>query len=239
MIQKYNVKLVVKKKVARRVYFFRFRCLFPQKINFKPGQYLILKVPTRNGVVSRLYSIASIPNKGWFELIVKLIDGGIASRYFENLSLGKTIVFYGPAGLFTWRDNFRRKILIATGTGIVPFWSMLSTLGEEKRKIPLTYLFWGLANFEDIFFEKLLKEMVKKDSNFHYQICLSRAKSIGKERKNIYFGRLTKPLINYLREEKNNQGEFYLCGRHLIVEALKTLLLKEGIREEQIFFEKF
>ena len=239
MIQKYRVKLVVKKKIARHVYLFRFHCLSPRKISFKPGQYLILKVPTKDGLVSRLYSIASTPDKDWFELIIKLINGGIASRYFNNLSLEKTVIFYGPAGLFTWQNNFKKKTLVATGTGIVPFWSILSTLSEKKRRIPPTYLFWGLANFEDIFFERLIKNRAEEDANFHYQICLSQAKSVEKKRKGIYFGRLTKPLIDHLKREENNQNEFYLCGRHLIVEALKTLLLKKGIKKDQIFFEKF
>ena len=241
MIQEYQTRLTLKRKIGRNVYFLRFRCLSPKKINFRPGQYLILKVPTKEGTVSRLYSIASPSSeKKEFTLIVKLINRGIASRYFARLNSKSMVTFQGPAGFFNWQPSPRKKTLVATGTGIVPFLSMLTSLDEERKIIIPTHLFWGLADFEDIFFEEKLKQLAARNSCFTYQICLSRAiKGNSQGRQNIHFGRLTKPLLDYLKVKKNFNSDFYLCGRYPIVEAMKNVLRESNINEERIFFEKF
>jgi len=243
MIKTYRTKLIAKEKLARDVYQFRFRCLSPREIDFIPGQYLILKVPIDGGTVSRLYSIGSPRSeKNQFTLIVKLVNNGAASRYFDRLSLGETVTFQGPAGLFGWKNRFPDKVLIATGTGIVPFRSMMSSLNkEEKRRFSIS-LFWGLADFEDIFLKEELIKMAAERANFHYQICLSRApknSSPTAEGLSIHRGRLTEPLVDYLRKNRLAEREFYLCGRRETVEAIKNLLISEGIKQEQIFFEKF
>ena len=101
MLSTYKTLLTKKQQLNSSTYLYHFDLIEPKEIIFIPGQYVILKVPSEKGPVSRLYSIAS-PNtkKNSFELIIEIIPGGLASNYLFSLKENTEVVFQGPAGLF-------------------------------------------------------------------------------------------------------------------------------------------
>jgi len=83
LIMLYTHKTLLTKKIQLNfnTYQYHFDLIEPKEIIFKPGQYVILKVPSSNGPVSRLYSIASqntLTNS--FDLIIEIVPGGLASN---------------------------------------------------------------------------------------------------------------------------------------------------------------
>lgn len=230
MLITYKTILSKKSQLNSNTYLYHFDLLDPKEIIFKPGQYIILKVPSDKGPVSRLYSIASSNNfKNSFELIVGLIPGGLASNYLFSLKEKTEVIFQGPAGLFSLRDNNSKKTFLVTGTGIAPVRSMINSKFEFRNSN--LFIFWGLKNYKDVYlFEELKK--------FNIKICLSREENLDMipedDRKYFQIGHVDSCL-----EKQKLNTDFYLCGGRLVVESLKQFLLSKNIPRENIIFEKF
>lgn len=254
----FTYKTILSKKIQLNfnTYLFHFNLLEPKEIIFKPGQYVLLKVPSEKGPVSRLYSIASqniIKNS--FELIVEIVSGGLASNYFFSLSEKTEVIFQGPAGIFSLKENDRSKIFLVTGTGIAPARSMIisnfqSLISKQfsnlKKPISNFYLFWGLKNYQNVYLLDELKQLSNETmGKFEFKICLSREQNVNMipevDKKNFNFGHVDscfEKLLTINRELLTN-SDFYLCGGRLIVESLKQFLLTKNISQENIVFEKF
>lgn len=244
MLNKYKTILSKKIQLNFNTYLYHFDLLEPKEIIFKPGQYIILKVPSEKGSVSRLYSIASqniIKNS--FELIVEIVSGGLASNYFFSLSEKTEVIFQGPAGIFNLKENDRSKIFLITGTGIAPARSMLiSNIKNQKY-----HLFWGLKTYKDVYLLNELKQLSNETMDkFEFKICLSQEQNLNMipevDKKYFEVGRVNQGLEKLLNNEpikQLNNYDYYLCGGRLIVESLKQFLLTKNISQENIVFEKF
>src|SRR3989339_685085 len=230
MLLTYKTILSKKSQLNSNTYLYHFDLIEPREIIFKPGQYVILKVPSDKGPVSRLYSIASSNNeKNSFELIIGLIPGGLASNYLYSLKEKTEVMFQGPAGLFELRKNDRTKIFMVTGTGIAPARSIFKSI---QYKVSSMKLFWGLRTYKDIY---LLEEF----KTFNLKICLSREKNLNiipePDREYFEIGYVNQCFEKYLDTKYSILNtDFYLCGGRLIVESLKQFLLAKNIPLENI-----
>src|SRR6187551_3600655 len=103
-----------------------------ENFDFKPGQFVTLDLPIHEKPNKRWrsYSIASWPDgTNVFELCIVLLESGAGTTYlFNEINEGSEITLRGPVGVFTLHEeNFQKDIfLIATGTGIAPFRSMVN-----------------------------------------------------------------------------------------------------------------
>ena len=237
MLTTYKTVLSKKSQLNSNTYLYHFDLLEPKEIIFKPGQYVMLKVPSDKGPVSRLYSIASPnTNRNSFELIIGMVPGGLASNYLFSLKENTEVIFQGPAGMYGMRENEKEKIFLVTGTGIAPILSMIKS--EYKISNVKYQIFWGLKNYEDVY---LFNELKK----FNIKICLSREQNLNiipeVDRKYFQIGHVDTCLEKQILDTKYSilNTDFYLCGGRLIVESLKQFLLIKGIPLENIIFEKF
>jgi Na+-transporting NADH:ubiquinone oxidoreductase subunit F len=245
VLTNFRTTLSQKSQLNSNTYFYHFDLLEPKEINFKAGQYLMLKVPSDKGPVSRLYSIASsATEKNSFELIIEIVPNGIASNYLSNLKINDEISFQGPAGMFILRESNREKIFMVTGTGIAPVRSILKSnikdpsfakATEGKQKFSL---FWGLKSFQDVYLLNDLKQWSNETmKQFSFKICLSREQNLDmipeSDKKFFELGHIDSysPLLT--------TADYYLCGGRLVVESLKQFLLSKNIPQENIYFEKF
>jgi len=151
MPKEFKAKLIEKKELAPKVLFLKF-FIEKEELDFIPGQFLQLRVEDKK----RYYSIASPKkDKKTFELLVKLVEGGAASTFFEKIKIGQEANFFGPFGSFTIRSNDKNKIFLATGTGIAPIRSQIQSF-LPNTSLSL-FLFWGLKSRNDVYFLKNLK----------------------------------------------------------------------------------
>ena len=223
---------------------FHFKINNSQKLSFLAGQYMMLNVPGENGQsVKRLYSLASPEsmNDG-FELLIKIILGGVAGDYLSKIKVGDLAEFDGPAGLFVMRESARDKIIMVTGTGLAPALSMIKSnvaklLAENKKMI----LFWGLPNMNEGYLLDNLKEIAQKYSNFSFHICLSREKNFTpiKSANCFHHDRVTGGWVEMVGAQDVNKFDYYLCSGRDILDSLKQHLFDRGVLQENVFFEKF
>jgi len=207
---------------------------------FEPGQYAIVTIPSSPAPLKRLYSFAgSNKDKSVFELLVKIIPGGISSTFLASLSVGSSITVTGPAGLFTQKKTEKRKVYMVTGTGFAPLRSFLQSTQVSALN---SVLYWGVKDLSETYLFDELLALKKASPGFSFYYCLSRQPSLDT---------IPADLLHYFRSGHidavwatlepliGSSGEYYLCGSRTVVESLRTTLLARGVAKENLLFEKY
>jgi ferredoxin--NADP+ reductase/benzoate/toluate 1,2-dioxygenase reductase subunit len=96
-----------------------------RNLAFEPGQHLVIGPEGARDL--REYSVYSGTADPWLEVLVKTIEGGEVSPLLARLRAGDRVRVEGPFGEFTLDRKKRAAplVLVATGTGISPFHSMV------------------------------------------------------------------------------------------------------------------
>lgn len=208
-------------------------------IVFKPGQYIQLEVPKFRQSKEpeyRAFSIASSPReKKRIELFIGRVAKGIVSTYVHDyLKTGQEIVFRGPFGDFYYRESKRGMLLVATGTGLAPIMAILRHLQDKNIQRTVT-LFFGTRTQKDLYRVEELRELEKKLAFFTFIPTLSRE---GKDSDwQGERGRVT--VLIEKRIPDNADLDVYICGNADMVESCLEVLIKKGIPETRIYFDKF
>jgi NAD(P)H-flavin reductase len=198
----------------------------PGEIAFKAGQFVSFEVtnPKTGRSVSRPYSILSPPSqRDTVTLLLNLVPGGPGSTYLFSLKKGDETKFKGPAGNFYIRDEAAKDLLfVATGTGIVPIWSMLHDRLEQNFTRSII-LFWGLRSQRDLYYQDELAALAKQHANVTALTTLSRPEPgwTGTT------GRVTRLIEEHVRSVTNLSA--YLCGNSAMIADVMALINKKGL----------
>jgi len=204
----------------------RFALREPGEIAFKAGQFVSFEVvnPKTGRTVSRPYSVLSPPSqRDTVTLLLNLVPGGPGSTYLFSLKEGDEAQFKGPAGNFYIRDEPTKDLLlVATGTGIVPIWSMLHDRLERNYARSITLL-WGLRSQRDLYYQDELTALTKQHANFTAITTLSRPEPgwTGTA------GRVTKLVEERIPSVANLAA--YLCGNSAMLADVMALINKKGL----------
>lgn len=146
-------------------------------VPFLPGQYL----GVRYQGVTRVYSIASSPERDDLEFAVRRVPGGrLTSELAVDLEIGDEVTLRGPYGDFLLEaPSSRDVVLLATGTGVAPLKSMLEFLFAtgrdqvrgERREI---WLFLGSGWVDTLPYHETFRSYADRCENFHYVPTVSR-----------------------------------------------------------------
>ncbi len=129
--QRFTSRLGFIQKVSSKVYLKRFDLVEPKEITFLPGQTVMLQVapasPAGGPGVNRSMSIASPPSEKTSILVAHDVSPmGPYSQWTLKAKVGDPMNFIGPLGAFILdAESPRRRVFVATGTGVAPFRSML------------------------------------------------------------------------------------------------------------------
>jgi ferredoxin-NADP reductase len=220
------------------------RCFFlqlpkEQDFSFKAGQFITLDLPVGEKRLQRWrsYSIANAPaNKNEIELCIVRAQEGLGTAYlFDIVEEGSVLRFKGPDGTFCLPEKIEKDIvMICTGTGIVPFRSILQDLINKGNTNQNIHLIFGTRFESGILYREELEKMKAIMPNFRYDVALSREKN-----KNYHHGYVHSIyLAKYIKNAENIQ--FYLCGwSAMIDEAVANLIVKLGFKHEQVLYELY
>ncbi len=218
---------------------YRLSLVDPSEIEFKAGQYMQIDSKPYGSIresVNRAYSIASLPsdNNG-IELIVRLVPGGVCTTYMhEHLKEGDSVTIRGPFGDFYLHDGADELIFIAGGSGLAPIKSMVFDILEKKLDKKMTF-FFGAVTKKDLYYVDLFTELAEKHDNFHYVPALSGPEEFDDWQGEV--GLVTDVVDRYVQDAANMQG--YLCGSPGMINACIKVLVKLGLSEDRIYFDKF
>ncbi|CAM9286771.1 benzoate 1,2-dioxygenase electron transfer component BenC [Acinetobacter bereziniae] len=199
-------------------------------IHFLAGQYVNVAIPGTNE--TRSYSFSSKPGQRLTGFVVRNVRNGKMSDFLSvNAKAGDKMTFTGPFGSFYLRNVVRPVLMLAGGTGIAPFISMLQVLEEKGSTQPVRLVF-GVTNDFDLVALDKLNELQDKLPWFEFRTVVAHPESTH-ERKGYVTG--------HIENDWLNQGDVdvYLCGPVPMVEAVRTWLDQEGIQPANFLFEKF
>ncbi len=208
---------------------------------FGAGKYLTVFAEIDGQPVTRAYSISSSPKaslEGRYELTVKLVDGGLVSRYIlDNWQEGTPVEVSAPEGNFEYQPLRDAKTVIglAGGSGITPFLSMAQAIrdGDEDFELILLY---GSRNKKSILFAKELAQLEKDCEKFKVIHVLSDSRAKASE--GFEKGFITADLIKkYAPADK--PYSVFLCGPQQMYAFADKELEKLGLERKYIRHEMF
>ncbi len=223
--------------------------------DFKPGQFAVLgllgrepRVPESNPeevppepdkLIRRAYSIASSSvERRYAEFYLTLITSGQLTPRLFALQHGSRL-FLGPkaSGLFTL-DRVppgKAVVLIATGTGLAPYVSMLRTMlvSDTQRRFVVLH---GARYSWDLGYRGELESLARIRPNFTYVPSITRPDEdrhfLGQR------GRLQALLEQGVVEKESGvaldpaQADVFLCGNPEMVQTVKSILEVKGFQPD-------
>lgn len=185
------------------------------------------EIPAPDKIIKRAYSIGSSPQqREHLEFYIAVVPDGSLSSRLAALQPGDRL-FSQPkvTGTFTAEDVAAEKnlIMIATGTGLAPFMSMVRTdqLWEQNRKITLVH---GVRYPSDFAYAEELQSLVRRGRALEYLPIASRA---GDEYAG-YKGRVQKLFEERLLSPDPANDAVFLCGNPAMIEDLERYLIAQG-----------
>ena len=177
-----------------------------------PGQFARLHV---GDDAWRDYSIAGL-EEDRLRLLVSTRTGGRGSQFIENVDTGARTVVELPLGGFGLTDSGRRRLFIATGTGIAP---MLAMFAQAPGLEHDTLLFGCRHQEED------LTTRISSPMPGTVVRCLSR-----EEVPDAFHGRVTQAVTALAHDlQLDPDGtDVYLCGSAAMVADTRHVLEHEG-----------
>lgn len=208
---------------------------------FGAGKYLTVFETIEGMPVTRAYSISSSPKDsldGKYTLTIKLVDGGLMSRYiFDNWEVGSSVEVSAPAGNFEYQPlrDAKNVICLAGGSGITPFLSMANAINDGDEDFNLT-LIYGSRNYDNILFRDELKALEEKCDKIKVVHVLSEQKT--KIPKGCEKGFITAELIKKYAPTDEAYSVF-LCGPQQMYEFVDKELEKLELPKKYIRHEMF
>jgi len=215
----------------------RFALDDPAEITQRAGQYVQIEAPSADGPVYRAYSISSPEyDTGEVELNVRLIEGGIGSTYLHNLETDDPVRFTGPYGEWKMAEGDDVELVcVGGGVGMAP---MKDIVFSFFRRWPqrTCWLFFGCRTTKDIFYLKDFQALAAEHPGFHVIYALS--DELGPEESwDGETGFIHLSVDKYLTGHLKRQA--FLCGPPPMIDAVTKVLHDKGLREDDIFWDKF
>jgi Na+-transporting NADH:ubiquinone oxidoreductase subunit F len=213
----------------------RFKLIEPSTVDFKPGQFMQIKVPGID--VVRAYSLASNPSeKSYVEMMIRYVPNGQATTFVHKaLEVGDKITLTGPFGDFFLQENSDKPIIcIAGGSGKAPIRSILFRLKELGMNRKVKY-FFGARAVRDLYYTEEFNQLSKEFPNFEYIPALS--EPLEEDNWKGATGLITDVLDRMVGDLSNHEA--YLCGSPGMINACINVLNKHDIKQENVYYDKF
>ncbi|WP_062354531.1 FAD-binding oxidoreductase [Pseudoxanthomonas mexicana] len=214
-------------------------------LDFIPGQFIQVHFSYADGTATkRSYSLATIHDHAMgpgeaVEIAVSYVPGGAATALFEGLPEGGHVDASGPFGRFCLMpgDRNARYLLIATGTGVTPYRSMLPQLEAlmAGRGVEVVLL-QGARTPTELLYGDDFRAFADAHPGFRYVPCLSRELPADPH-PDVREGYVQQHLAEFAPEAARDIA--YLCGNPDMVDACFEALKGHGLPIPQIRREKY
>jgi ferredoxin-NADP reductase len=200
----------------------------------RAGQHVDVRLTAEDGYqAQRSYSIASAPEDEHLAITVERLDDGEVSPYLtDELRPGDTLELRGPiGGYFVWEEPLGGPLLLlAGGSGVVPFRSMLRHHAAVGSTVPARLLYSARTLADVIYRDELAAQAA--DVRF----TLTRE---APEDWSGYRGRIDVDLLREVAWPPKERPLTYVCGPTPFVEAAAGTLVELGHEAGRIRTERF
>ncbi len=241
----FPLKLVGRRMLAPTVGHYQFVRDDGQPLDFQPGQFIQVHFEYADGsAAKRSYSLATIHDHALgpgeaVEIAVSFVSGGAATALFEGLDIGRHVTASGPFGRFCLQagDDNGRYLLIATGTGVTPYRSMLPQLRQAMcERGAEVVLLQGARTPAELLYADDFRAFADANPGFRYLPCLSRELPANPH-PDVRQGYVQQHLAEIAPDPARDIA--YLCGNPLMVDACFEALKAAGLPAPRIRREKY
>jgi benzoate/toluate 1,2-dioxygenase reductase subunit len=199
-------------------------------VSFLPGQYVNLLVPGSKD--TRSYSFSSAPNQVEQSFLIRDVPDGMMSTFMRHKAkVGDFMMFTGPYGSFYLRPVQRPVLMLAGGTGLAPFLSMLLWLKDNPPTQPIR-LAYGVNTNDDLVEVDKLNELKAALPDFDYFTTVVDAAS-GHPKQGYVTSHLS------AKDLHDGNVDVYVCGPPPMVEGVRKWMAGVGVTPNNFLFEKF
>ncbi len=237
--------------------------------DFTPGQYGVLGLPgsakrystadpenppaESDVVIVRAYSVASSSvAKEYLEFYISLVRSGALTPRLLNLKVNDR-VWLSPKlkGMFTMSEvpNKYNVVLIATGTGVAPYMSMIRTEIAQGLRHRFGVIH-GAYHLSDLGYNAELSTLASVSSSFAYIPVLSHSREEAVHWKghegyvqHVWKKKILDDAWGYHPTPDNTH--VFLCGHPMMIKEMTEILQSEGFKKHskrspgQIHVEQF
>jgi ferredoxin-NADP reductase len=200
------------------------------------GQHLDVRLTAEDGYVAeRSYSIASAPGEPVAITVERLDDGEVSPYLTEELRAGDEIEIRGPIGgyfVWPWHEDDSPLLLLAGGSGVVPFRSILrhrSMIGSTT----VTRLVYSARSLPDVIYSA---ELAMPRDGVEVIYTLTRQQPPGWTG---HSGRVTEALLREVAWAASQHPIAYVCGPTAFVENVAAGLVGLGYAADRIKTERY
>ena len=210
----------------------------PHEIGYRAGQHVDVRLTAEDGYqAERSYSIASAPEDEHLVLTVERLDDGEVSPYLTDvLKPSDELELRGPiGGYFVWEEAYGGPLLmIAGGSGVVPFRAMLRHWAAGKRTIPVRLLY-SSRSLTDVIYREELRQCDAQDG---VEVTLTLTREWPDDWQG-HRGRVDRALLDHIAWPPSERPLIYVCGPTAFVEAVAQTLVDAGHEPDHIKTERF
>jgi ferredoxin-NADP reductase len=209
----------------------------PRWPGHRAGQHVDVRLTAEDGYqTERSYSIASAPEDREVMLTVERLEDGEVSPYLTDaLRPGDELELRGPiGGYFVWESSLGGPLLmIAGGSGVVPFRAMLRVWAEGEPEVPARLLY-SSRSLEEVIYRDELTRFAEAGADV--QLTLTREWPSGWSG---HRGRIDRPFLEEKAWPEAQKPLIYVCGPTGFVEAAAEALVDVGHKPDRIKTERF
>lgn len=203
-----------------------------QPFDFRAGQFVRLALNTPDGRLQRAYSLVNSPGSTEQEFLVSTVAEGKLSPLLQQLKMGDSIELSQPASGFFVLDEVPagdNLWLIASGTGIGPYISMLGTHQIYQRFAHIV-LVHSVRTLGDLVYQELISHWQHQyPGQLHYQSIVTREAHSGALSKRLPELINSGELQSVCRQSLNNRSQVMLCGNPEMIKDTKAALERLGL----------
>jgi ferredoxin--NADP+ reductase len=156
-----NAEVTDKRKWTDGLLSLRFRAPIS---NFKAGQFVRVAMEVDGELVARPYSLVNSPAESELEIFFNIVPDGPLTPELASLEAGDTVkVTDKPYGFLTVEEvpNTRHLWMLATGTGVGPFISILKS-GNVWPKFEKVVLVYSVRTARELVYQDVIADLSKQ-----------------------------------------------------------------------------
>ncbi|WP_404401109.1 ferredoxin--NADP reductase [Idiomarina seosinensis] len=229
MVQWISGKVVENYRWSESVFSLR---VIAEPFHFKAGQFVRLGLTDGTEQLLRAYSLASAPGDTVLDFIIAKVNAGELSPRLAKLQPGDAVNITQPAsGFFTLDEvpDGDNLWMLATGTGIGPFISMLRT-DKPWQRFQRINLVHGVRHAADLVYQQQIQQWQQQHpGQLGYQPVITRETIPGSLQRRIpqliADGQLETALDCHL----SDCSQVMLCGNPDMIAESRTVLASRGL----------
>lgn len=227
-------QVVAKKQWNERLVSLSFSTELPP---FKAGQFTRIALDINGERVGRPYSLVNAPDDPIAEIYFNVVPEGPLSPRLAALNVGDNLWVYKTTHGFLTLDELppcRDLWLIATGTAIGPYLSILKTTAPWQR-FERVILVHAVRTPDELAYQETVQEVARQHAQqFRFQAVLSRRQETwalhGRVPHLLATGALEQALELPIAETTSH---IMLCGNSNMIEATSKILAERGLRKHK------